>query len=236
MQSARLLRKPLGRAESTGKLFGRILIFWHKQSLRLEGVSFASVNEPCQMRARKRSERVARVLDNCIVDLRNQGMCKEANECFAMKCIIESHGHFLDLWIHFKNDRFDEAWCALVMAQETCRTALQVSSMLTNTDSRLDSLLTLEKWLFPPQMGMSVGGYVKRSTCSICGALYGECEHIKGRMYCGELCARVIEEYELQEVSLTPNPANRLCRVYVLEGTDTLTKAPRTEPRAGEPL
>ena len=54
-----------------------------------------------------------------------------------------------------------------------------------------------------------------------------KCNHIKGKLYGGELCVRVITEMELEEVSLVDVPANKQCRVlttaYNGKTVDTLT-------------
>ena len=59
----------------------------------------------------------------------------------------------------------------------------------------------------------SVGGIIKKSNCSICKEPYSKCNHIKGRLYNGELCVREVIEMELEEVSLVDVPANKHCRM-----------------------
>jgi hypothetical protein len=53
---------------------------------------------------------------------------------------------------------------------------------------------------------------VKESECSICKQDYGECDHVKGRAYMGELCVRIITKAELREISLVKEPANKHAR------------------------
>jgi hypothetical protein len=77
--------------------------------------------------------------------------------------------------------------------------------------SRLESY---EHLLFPPMMFCSTGSVVRKSLCSICNEDYGDCDHEKGQVYMGEICARHIHEAELEEVSMVKNPASKLHRVY----------------------
>lgn len=61
-----------------------------------------------------------------------------------------------------------------------------------------------------PFWGFSMGGKIRRASCSICGERIGlrsTCEHKLGEIYAGELCIRRIEDIELAEISLTPRPA-----------------------------
>ena len=54
-----------------------------------------------------------------------------------------------------------------------------------------------------------------------------QCNHIKGKLYNGEMCVRMVTEMELEEVSLVDIPANKQCRVltttYNGKTVDSLT-------------
>ena len=84
--------------------------------------------------------------------------------------------------------------------------------------SRLEPL---EGLLFPPQIFMSAGVVIKSSKCSICDALYEDCEHFKGKVYMGRFCARMITDVaEIKEVSVVEDPADKRARVLVIgDGT-----------------
>ena len=47
---------------------------------------------------------------------------------------------------------------------------------------------------------------------TICNENYNKCNHIKGKLYNGELCARETE-MELEEISFVDTPANKLCKI-----------------------
>lgn len=63
------------------------------------------------------------------------------------------------------------------------------------------------------RVGFSIGGIVRKASCSICHQDPEDCEHITGRVYEGEACVRVLEDIELREVSLVGKPANPDARI-----------------------
>lgn len=57
---------------------------------------------------------------------------------------------------------------------------------------------------------VSVGCAVKKTTCSICGADFSQCEHQRGATYDGVLCVAVLSEpTDAYEVSFVAVPAQR---------------------------
>lgn len=120
----------------------------------------------------------------------------------------------ISMIISLKNNEMAIAWGHLVQAQNSVSIVarnhpISDGEYLNGYVSKLESF---EKTLFPKMMFASTGGIIKKSICRICGTDYEECDHIKGKMYKGELCVREIHEMELEEVSLVENPANKLCR------------------------
>jgi hypothetical protein len=63
------------------------------------------------------------------------------------------------------------------------------------------------------RMGMSVGYVVREAECSICHKDPEDCDHIKGQLYDGERCVRIIKRADLMEVSLVGRPAQPDARV-----------------------
>lgn len=120
----------------------------------------------------------------------------------------------LQMWVALKEDNPNAAWDALVGAQAAARTAIRAFDESSSGLSRyIERLHLLEELLFPPQTFMSVGMTIKRSSCSICGQEYGDCDHLAGKVYMGRMCAREIKEAELLEISIVSEPANKHARV-----------------------
>lgn len=119
----------------------------------------------------------------------------------------------ISMIICLKTNEMSCAWESLIEAQNL------VSSVARNNpigngkelDGYAAKLQAFEKLLFPKMIFASTGGIVKESRCTICGNDYETCDHMKGKMYRGDICAREILEMRLEEVSLVENPANKLC-------------------------
>ena len=101
---------------------------------------------------------------------------------------------------------------AIIEAQGHVSTAIKAHDNFRYLEKYADKLSAIEQLLFPPQTFCSPGMIVKESECSICKQDYGECDHVKGRAYMGELCVRIITKAELREISLVKEPANKHAR------------------------
>lgn len=56
------------------------------------------------------------------------------------------------------------------------------------------------------RLGMSIGGVIRESQCSICGEDPEDCSHVSGRTYGGEVCVRIIHKFDLDHVALVATP------------------------------
>lgn len=120
----------------------------------------------------------------------------------------------LQMIIHLKNNEMDFAWTSLIKAQTDA--ALAASNHPINSNQLtgyIDKLNMYEKSLFPEMLFSSIGGIIKKANCSICQEDYDDCEHMKGKIYKGELCVKEIHDIELEEVSIVNNPASKMNRV-----------------------
>ena len=142
----------------------------------------------------------------------------EANLVYCIENSLLAIAYELQMLVHLKEDKMSEAWNNLVRAQVIYGTVISNSPFQSEeNDNYLNRLEQYEKLLFPNLYFQSVGGIIKESHCSICNQKSGKCDHIKGKLYKGELCTRVITDIQLEEVSLVENPANKHCRVLSIE-------------------
>ena len=159
-----------------------------------------------------------------------------SNELLCAEDMLQALIHELTMWISLKDDKPTEAWDSLVEAQTAAMGAIHAYALGANLPAYVERLDALEHLLFPPQVFMSAGVIIKRSHCSICGAEYGDCDHLKGRVYMGRECVRIIDSLDVREISIVPSPANKHCRVVILEEggvkRDTMTKRVLTEGEA----
>ncbi|WP_121965723.1 hypothetical protein [Myroides sp. N17-2] len=148
----------------------------------------------------------------------NKNFESEANLVYCIENSLLAIAFELQMLVCLKEDRMAEAWDNLVRAQVVYGTVISNSTFQSEEhNSYLLRLEQYEKLLFPELYFQSIGSVIKESHCSICKQKSGKCNHIKGKLYNGELCIRNITEVELEEVSLVKNPTNKHCRVLSIE-------------------
>lgn len=138
----------------------------------------------------------------------------DANAYLAFEYMAKSLIEEFHFYLALKADDPDVAWDHLINAQSAAAEAMQSHAVASHLDGYISRLHALEGLLFPQPLFFSTGFIVKESECNICGAEYGECNHIKGRPYMGKLCARIIKEADIQEVSVVSDPADKHCRAF----------------------
>lgn len=141
---------------------------------------------------------------------------------------IDSLMSELRMYLELKDKKMSEAWSSLIDSQMNNMWAMRSHDVFnSNLQYRSARLEAMERVFFPPQVFFSTGTIVKSSKCTICNSDYNDCDHVKGRIYNGEICTRIIEECELLEASVVKNPADKNCRAISIgdgdEQRDTLT-------------
>lgn len=150
-----------------------------------------------------------------------------SNELLGYECALNALAHELEMYISIKSDNPGEAWSHLINAQMATKHAVQSHQSAAHLEEvYAHRLHALEHLLFPKQMFASAGFIAEEDECSICGQVYGDCNHVKGRPYMGELCSRIIKRSKLLEVSLVTDPANKHCRVQSFTDDDGTTRCP----------
>lgn len=148
----------------------------------------------------------------------------EANLLYCLDQTLKVLQLELKMLVSFKEDKMSAAWENLVNSQVILEIVVRNCSFdwkfLEKYSHKLNAY---EKLLFPNMYFNSIGGIIKKSECSICGIAYGDCTHLKGKLYMGELCCQIISEIDLEEVSIVDNPANKHCRMLSITGKDGKT-------------
>jgi hypothetical protein len=137
----------------------------------------------------------------------------QANAAFVNLNIVAAALHHLQLWLLIKADRMEEAWDQLVEAQDSMLCALR---FVTNDflDHWYLELLALERLLFPPQQFVSDSHYWDYAICGICEKVYGDCGHVAGCLYMGQMCVkRPHQIIGVNHVALVEHPRDKGCRV-----------------------
>lgn len=141
----------------------------------------------------------------------------ESNLVFCFEESIRTIQLELTMIVNLKEDRMGIAWDNLVDAQVSASNVVSNHPQGQDLEGYLDKLRSYEIILFPKMMFASIGGIIKRSECSICNDNYGKCNHIKGKVYMGEMCCRVVTEMIAEEFSIVENPANKHCRILTID-------------------
>lgn len=142
-----------------------------------------------------------------------------ANAAFRVQKLALGTKNFLEMWVQLKEDHHGKAWDCLIDAQSDFKIAqrIQLDSV---TQCLLLHLLAVEQTIFPPQTFFSSAFTYPEAFCSICDQLCGECGHVLGRIYMGQICQRVIPKPSLAEISIVIFPGDKRCRIteYAKEG------------------
>jgi hypothetical protein len=144
-----------------------------------------------------------------------------ANQYYLEQEILYACHRFLSMWIFAKKSDMDNAWEAMVDTQATvdgvCR--IQASTEIIIFD---DHLRVCEQVLFRPQTFISSSIRFSRCECSICKGEYGECDHVAGRLYMGEICIPLRRgDVSIEHFSIVKAPKDKCCRVLRFEqGTE----------------
>lgn len=109
---------------------------------------------------------------------------------------------------------FDHFWSAMKqtarvydseVVSEDGETFLRLDAYMLKTEQTQQIIDAIDGGILKE---VSVGCAVKTATCSICGELYGGCEHRKGKMYDDKLCiCELSEPIDAYEVSFVAVPA-----------------------------
>lgn len=143
----------------------------------------------------------------------------DANFAFALQHHTIGFFTLLEMWILLKSEDYSSAWESLMAAQHNLMIGLKAARN-DSIENLCRNLHALETLLFPPQLFSSSGYQYLSSECSICGGPYGECGHIRGKMYMGELCHNIIHEFHrLDHVAIVEHPEDKRLRLpEILDG------------------
>ena len=162
-------------------------------------------------------EKLSELRQNASVLKKEMVALNDEDSANAMLCIeymIDALKNELKMWISLKEDNPNSAWSFLVDAQGTARTAMQAHEVASHLESYIERLLQLEHLLFPPQVFFSPALVIQSARCSICKKEYGECDHLVGKAYMGEMCVReILEIKKLKGVDVVDEPASKHRRV-----------------------
>jgi hypothetical protein len=156
-----------------------------------------------------------------------------ANLAWILAAFAQGVHEFISMWVYLKQDQMESAWNALVTAQECLGNALRLryAQGLYQLNRKL---YAAEIVLFPPCKFISSSILYGSAECSICHEEYGECDHVAGKLYMGEMCCKIIRKImHIDHVAIVDHPEDKRLRFPALaNGKDrgSLTHRERITP------
>lgn len=161
---------------------------------------------------------------------RTVGKGEYATQCLALKTLFSAIAAELDVVLAFKRARPHAAWQALIKAQQEAEAASRFWPALQEvSEPYRGRLAELERLMFRKQLFLSPTFIFDQGDleCMLCRQTYGECDHIVGEAYDGEVCRRKIRRIkEVVEISFVDEPAAKYRRAFNIGGTDPITGLP----------
>lgn len=130
------------------------------------------------------------------------------------------------MWILLSDHEFHAAWDALIAAQDAAHWSSRWLPNFEPAQEIEERLAAVERVVFPKQRFFSPSMIIDEADveCGICHMRGGECDHIAGNIYAGEVAYRIIHRVDgVREVSVVDNPANKYARALSYDGVDALT-------------
>ncbi len=202
--------------ETAEKKYELLLELCRARSKKALVASFASVVKPVQEKELRKMQQLLLCVDRLRKEFRSLNEPDKANAMLSVGFALHSIINQLSMWIGLKEGRHEDAWNALINAQEATEAAASTHDICSDLVAQSKRLSALEHLLFPPQMFGSTGCIVRAAQCSICLGDYESCDHLAGVPYNGELCRRIITDADLLECSIVYHPANKRCRMLFL--------------------
>ena len=143
-----------------------------------------------------------------------------ANLLLGCQCVNASLLAELRMWLLIKDERPDDAWDQLILAQDSAIDATRAHAGFSHLIHQNAKLEAIEHLVFPPQVFISSGFLAANQECSICAMEYGECDHLLGKPYAGKFCHIIARNLSVDHVAIVKAPADKRCRVrsFSVEG------------------
>ena len=138
-----------------------------------------------------------------------------ANELWCLNKVASVQAKFISMYAHLKSkEKYGTAWNLLENIDITL-SALRPHFDCGNDDYSLffiGNIIHEYEKLFPYFIFISREGLIKKEACSICEdiiSLRNPCGHKVGNLYMGEMCYRIVKDYEFLGAALVSNPFNK---------------------------
>lgn len=142
------------------------------------------------------------------------------NDAFFLKVYARMCESLSKFWMALHACEYWPSWVLLQDALDYSDELIKQDTLSFELDFReLYRNLKMIESLYPYFMFQSPGKLIKKYVCSICGKSFNDgCQHVPGQIYWGVMANRVILDFEILEISLTDNPADKRSVVFKNNG------------------
>lgn len=137
-----------------------------------------------------------------------------ANEIWCLEEIYNIQKMYVEMFNNLKNNNFFDAWRMLEKIDinlSFLRENYDYSQNKFNMVFIQETIRYYEK-LFPYQYFMSRESIIKKEQCSICNkvnTIRNHCNHKVGKLYMGEICTRLVLDFEWIGMAIVKNPFDK---------------------------
>jgi len=169
-------------------------------------------------RKKTNEKRQAKYLQACKTlksRLVSQGKQAEAKEIWCLENALLAQNMYIKFINLLRREKFYKAWCLLEQCEITLGNLKRHFPQMLSQEFYLDFLyhqVPLWQKVFPYRIFNSTEFLEKKILCSTCKSPITPrkfCGHEKGEIYDGEICYRIIEDYEIVGFAMVKNPVNK---------------------------
>lgn len=151
-----------------------------------------------------------------------------AAQIWCLEQAVLAQNSYVSAFSLVKKNRFYEAWCEFEIAEKVLLSIEPPRDYLPNywdgiwRSGRFEFIKRqVTKWqqLYPYKWFSSVG-MTYREYCSICDSEISprnQCEHEDGKIYRGEMRARMLRDIRYDHIALVEKPAHKFCVVFPVD-------------------
>lgn len=169
-------------------------------------------------------------LDTVIIDeikerktkAQNEKNEEKANYYWFLEQVYKVQNDYLKAFNCLITQDYENAWMLLDHADINIA-FLDSNCFINNYEKKfhidfIGAIIPEYQKLFPYSVFTSRESIIKEEKCSICGqkiSLRNSCGHIPGKVYMGELCLRMITDFELKGIALVNDPFDKYALVKI---------------------
>lgn len=140
-----------------------------------------------------------------------------ANEIWCIETICSIQKMYINMFYQLKSDKYDnyfEAWNTLEQIDiklSFLRDNFNYSGNIYHLNF-IEGIIKEYEKIFPYEYFLSRESIVKKERCSICNeinTIRNHCEHKIGKLYMGEMCGRIVEDFEFIGSAIVKNPFDK---------------------------